>query len=223
MSGPDPSLDLVSLYGLGPAAESVARTDPNTGGKGKRLRKSYEGKIKEFGLAGRNKPAKHESGTSGGLRQLTLWPEEEWQNQKVYGKEIKAAEPDSNAYKMQMRAMKLEPGPVPNNEYWESVLGHEKQPSVSTATTEPSRKPSAPTPTFQQPSQANGTPSATTPVAGDPGRPKRAGKKRSYTDDSFVGYADAFAEDEDLEGSMYSNSEAGSSKKKRKKVTIDCY
>ena len=208
-------MDLVSLYGLGPVARSVARINPTTGEKN-RLRKSYEGKIKELGLAGRNKAVRHEPGTPGGLRQLTMWPEEEWQNQKVYGKEIKVAEPDSNAYKMQMRAMKFEPGPVPNNEYWESVLGHEKQ--SKTPAGDQSRKSSTSMATFQQPNQANGTPAAPSSAAADPGRPKRAGKKRSYTDDSFVGYADAFPEDDDLEGGLYSNSEAGSSKKKRKKV-----
>ncbi|KAL1954342.1 hypothetical protein VTO42DRAFT_1369 [Malbranchea cinnamomea] len=220
MSGPDPRLDLVSLYGLGPVAASVMRNDPVTGEKINKLRKSYEGKIKLLGLAGRNKPVKREPGAPGGLRQLTMWPEEEWYNQKVHGKEIQVAEPDSNLYKLQMRAMKFEPGPVPNNEYWEDVLGYEKPPKSAPTGVDPSlKKPSVSTPSFRQSGQTNGAPTAATPRA-DTGRPQRTGKKRSYTDDSFVGYADAFADDDDLEGSLYSNSDAGSSKKKRKKDHI---
>jgi hypothetical protein len=125
-TGPDPSVDLISLYGLGPVAKSVARNDPVTGEKINRLRKSYEGKLKGLGLAGRNKAVKHDPATPGGLRQMTMWPEEEWQNQKVFGKEIKVADMDSALYNLQMKAMKMEPGTVPNNDYWEDVLGHDK-------------------------------------------------------------------------------------------------
>lgn len=221
-TGPDPRLDLVSLYGLGPVAASVARTDPVTGEKINRLRKSYEGKIKLLGLSGRNKPVKRDPNARGGLRELMMWPEEEWYNQKVYGKEIKVAEPDSTLYKMQMRAMKFEPGPLPNNEYWEDVLGYEKPGKSSMG--DPGRKQSPPYPAYppmaRQPGKANGTPKATTPIPAV-SRPQRTGKKRSYTDDSFVGYAEAFGgeDDDDLEGGLYSSGDAGSSKKKRKKVT----
>lgn len=169
-------------------------------------------------MAGRNKPVKSDPNVRGGLRELTMWPEEEWYNQKVYGKEIKVPESDSSFHKMQMRAMRFDPGPVPNNEYWEDVLGYEKQPKNASPVIEPSRKPSISTPMFRQPSQLNGTPRASTPRP-SAGRPQRAGKKRSYTDDSFVGYGDGFPDDEDMEGSLYSNSDAGSSKKRRKKVT----
>ena len=156
-----------------------------------------------------------------------MWPEEEWYNQKVYGKEVKVAEPDSSLHKMHMRAMKFEPGSVPNNEYWEDVLGYEKQ-GKNLSPGEPGRKSSAytsvytSTPTARQSGQANGTPKATSPRPAI-SRPQRTGKKRSYTDDSFVGYAEAFAgdDDDDLEGGLYSGGDTGtgSSKKKRKKVT----
>lgn len=221
-TGPSPRFDLVSLYGLGPIAASVARTDPVTGEKINRLRKSYEGKIKGMGLSGRNKPVKHEPGTPGGLRQLTLWPEEEWQNQKVFGKEIKVAEPGSALYNLHMRVMKLEPGRVPNNEYWEDVLGHEKPPKHVPAIAQSKKAGDPVAGVARQFNQANGTP-VSTPLSGaDSGRPKRAGKKRSYNDSSFVGYGEGFPDDElELDGSFYSNSEEGSRssvKKKRKKV-----
>ncbi|EER40724.1 conserved hypothetical protein [Histoplasma capsulatum var. duboisii H88] len=225
VSGPNPSLDLVSLYGLGPVASSVARTDPVTGEKINRLRKSYEGKIKGLGLAGRNKPVKAEPGTPGGLKYLTLWPEEEWQNQKVYGKDIRVAEPDSSFFKQQLKAMKMEPGSLPNHEFWEDALGHEKSSKALAANDTSLAKAAGTVPgSIRQPMHANGTPTAISTPATENTRPKRAGKKRSYNDSSFVGYGEGFPDDElDLDSGRYSNSEEGArgpGKKKRKKDHI---
>jgi hypothetical protein len=210
-TGPDPSYDLVSLYGLGPVAKSVARIDPVTGEKINRLRKSYEGKLKGLGLAGRNKPVKHDSETPGGLRQMTMWPEEEWQNQKVFGKQIKVADMDSALQNLQLKAMKMEPGMVPNNDYWEDVLGHEKQ-SKHAGSGDVSKKTAAPSNGVRVPSQPNGTSEAAEPERNRPSR----GRKRHYDDSSFVGYGEGYADDDD-DGAFYSNSE-GIGKKKRKKV-----
>ena len=211
-TGPDPSLDLISLYGLGPVAKSVARMDPVTGEKINRLRKSYEGKLKGLGLAGRNKPVKNEPGAPGGLRHMTMWPEEEWQNQKVFGKEIKIADIDSALHNLQMRAMKMEPGTVPNNDYWEDVLGHEK-PSKHASAGDTGKKSVAPPPNGIRITQPNGTPASVSEP--DRSRPSR-GRKRHYDDNSFVGYGEGYADDDD-DGAFYSNSE-GIGKKKRKKV-----
>ncbi|KAK2784890.1 hypothetical protein FQN52_008826 [Onygenales sp. PD_12] len=224
-SGPSPNLDLVSLYGLGPVAASVARTDPVTGEKINRLRKSYEGKIKGLGLAGRNKAVKTELGAPTGLRHLTLWPEEEWQNQKVYGKDIKVAEPESSFFKQQLKAMKLEPGILPNHEFWEDALGHEKPPKVI-ATGDPSmaRTTGAVPASVRQANRTNGAPAPVSTPGAEPARPKRSGKKRSYNDSSFVGYGEGFPDDDaELESGRYSNSEEsgrGQGKKKRKKDHI---
>ncbi|KAK2873918.1 hypothetical protein FQN49_001989 [Arthroderma sp. PD_2] len=209
--------EAIGLCKSRPIAASVARTDPVTGEKINRLRKSYEGKIKGLGLAGRNKPVKQEPGAPGGLRNLMMWPDEEWYNQKVAGKEITTAESDTAFYKQQLRAMKMEPGLTPRNEYWEDVLGHEK-PSKNAAEQLPKKAGSG---SFRHTPQSNGTPAAqTSTVVPDPGRPKRAGRKRSYHDSSFVGYGEGFPDDDELEGSFYSNEDDGSSagKKKRKKM-----
>ncbi|KAL4896723.1 Rox3 mediator complex subunit-domain-containing protein [Aspergillus ambiguus] len=209
-TGPDPALDLISLYGLGSVAKSVARMDPVTGEKINRLRKSYEGKLKGLGLAGRNKPVKNDPNKSGGLRHMTMWPEDEWQNQKVYGKEIKVADIDSTLYNLQLKAMKMEPGMVPNNDYWEDVLGHEK-PSKHAGSGEGTKKPAAPPNGPRIPGAPNGT-----PVAPDPERTRPSrGRKRHYDDNSFVGYGEGYADDDD-DGAFYSNGE-GIGKKKRKK------
>ncbi|GES60909.1 rox3 family protein [Aspergillus terreus] len=210
-TGPDPALDLVSLYGLGAVAKSVARMDPVTGEKINRLRKSYEGKLKGLGLAGRNKPVKNDPNKSGGLRHMTMWPEEEWQNQKVYGKDIKVADIDSTLYNLQLKAMKMEPGMVPNNDYWEDVLGHEK-PSKHAGSVEGSKKPAAAPNGARIPGPPSGTPGATDAERTRPSR----GRKRHYDDNSFVGYGEGYADDDD-DGAFYSNGE-GIGKKKRKKV-----
>ncbi|EED24318.1 conserved hypothetical protein [Talaromyces stipitatus ATCC 10500] len=212
ITGPDPSFDLISLYGLGPIGRSVMRADPTTGEKINRLRKSYEGKLKGLGLSGRNKAVKNENGQSGGLRHLMMWPEEEWQIQKVHGKEIKFAEAESSLQKLQMRAMKLEPGPIPNSEYWEDILGHEK-PAKHTNIENGKRAVSTPN-ALRPTNQANGVPATT--AAPERARPTR-GKKRHYDDNSFVGYGEGFVDDDD-EAALYSNSEDRSGKKKRKKV-----
>ena len=218
MTGPDPSIDLVSLYGLGSIAQSVARIDPVTGEKINRLRKSYEGKLKGLGLAGRNKPVKQEPGAPGSLRHLTMWPEEEWQNQKVFGKQIKTSDLDSALHTLHMQAMKLEPGPVPNNDFWEDVLGHEK-PVKNPGSGEMNKK-AAPTPGARPPAQGNY--SASTPHDAERARPSR-GRKRNYDDNSYVGYGEGYADDDEDPG-FYSNGD-GTGKKKRKKVSsseLDC-
>ncbi|KAL4811185.1 Rox3 mediator complex subunit-domain-containing protein [Aspergillus unguis] len=209
-TGPDPSVDLISLYGLGPVAKSVARNDPVTGEKINRLRKSYEGKLKGLGLAGRNKPVKHDPSTPGGLRQMTMWPEEEWQNQKVFGKEIKVADMDSALYNLQMKAMKMEPGMVPNNDYWEDVLGHDK-PAKNPNVGDAAKKSSTPSATARTVTQSNGTPM---PAESERSRPSR-GRKRHYDDNSFVGYGEGFADDDD-DSAFYSNGEGGGKKKRKK-------
>lgn len=210
VTGPDPAVDLVSLYGLGPVAKSVARMDPVTGEKINRLRKSYEGKLKGLGLAGRNKAVKQEPGAPGSLRHLTMWPEEEWQNQKVFGKPIKTTDMDSALQDLQLKAMQLEPGPVLNNDFWEDILGHEKP--TKQGATEASKKPAS---IPSRPAVPGHIP-VTTPQDQDRSRPSR-GRKRHYDDNSFVGYGEGYADDDDGDSGLYSNGE-GTGKKKRKKV-----
>ncbi|KAJ5168213.1 uncharacterized protein N7482_003807 [Penicillium canariense] len=211
-TGPDPSWDLISLYGLGSVAQSVARIDPVTGEKINRLRKSYEGKAKALGLAGKNKPVKQEVAAPGSLRYLSLWPEEEWQNQKVFGKPIKIADMDSALLSLQTSAMQLQPGSVPNNDFWEDVLGHEK-PAKTPGSGDIAKK-AGPTPSGRSPMQAD-MPLAASQEPAERGRSSR-GRKRHYDDNSFVGYGEGYADDDDDTG-FYSNGE-GSGKKKRKKV-----
>lgn len=213
MTGPDPSLDLISLYGLGPVATSVARTDPYSGEKINRLRKSYKGKIKEFGLSGRNDAVRHEPGAPGGLIDLTAWPEDEWFIQKVFGKEIGVAEPGSDMERVQLRAMKSEAGTLPDDDVWEDALGHDK-PVKSADTLKFNATP-------RQVSNASMSSAAPSPTATEyaSARPRRAGKKRSYHDSTFIGYGEGYADDD--ASSVHSTDEtAKAAKKKRKKVRL---
>jgi hypothetical protein len=206
-------LDLISLYGLTSIAQSVARIDPNTGEKINRLRKSYEGKLKGLGLAGRNKPVKHEvQAAPGTLAWLTTWPDEEWQNQQVFGKQIKVSDIDNALQGIQSRAMQLEPGMVPNNDFWEDILGHEK-PAKNQGSGDTGKKMAAPTPGSRSALPAHSPASGTQ----ESERPRASrGRKRHYDDNSFVGYGEGYADDDDDTG-FYSNGE-GTGKKKRKKV-----
>ncbi len=134
-SNPHLTQDLLSVFGLQTLVASVARTDPNTGLKINKMRKSYEGKVKAFQLPGRNRAVKHEVATdeSGkpkdgrflGLLELATWPEEEWQTTKVMGKELHKGLSSAALAKLE-KAMHMVPGPIPNKNEWDDLLGFEK-------------------------------------------------------------------------------------------------
>ena len=194
-----------------------------TGEKINKMRKSYEGKVKTFGLAGRNRAVKYEAGKPGGLMELAMWPEEEWQNQKAIGKEVQKGLPSAIMAKLE-RAMKMEPGPVPNNNDWEDLLGHEKAKPFSP--TEQNTKKSQPEKSSAKiKGQTNGSPMTVgTPSAAEVARPKRSGRKRRYDEHSFEGYGEGYVDDdgEVTGGGGYSSGQGSRrssvSKKKRKKV-----
>ncbi|MCJ1475647.1 hypothetical protein MMC13_004310 [Lambiella insularis] len=219
---PRPSQDLITLYGLSHLAASVARNDPITGEKVNKMRKSYEGQVKTFGLAGRNKAVKHETGAPGGLVELMNWPEEEWQNQKVFGKELERGLSSATLAKLE-KSMKFEPGLVPRNDEWEHVLGLEKlkapMPLVET-------KVKAATQAAPKLHKVNGRVNGMTvgiPAPGDVARPKRTGRKRRYDEHSFEGYGEGYVDDDadGMDAGGYSSGEGSRksnvSKKKRKK------
>ena len=218
--------DLLSLFRLQPLAASVARTDPVTGEKINKMRKSYEGKVKNFGLAGRNRAIKHERAKGMGLLEMAQWPEEEWHNQKIAGKDVRKGLPGGILAKLE-KAMQMQPGPVPNTKDndWEDLLGHEKVRPLPTIHEQNTKNPIPAEKLKAKPNaQVNGT---RTPMskdqAADIERPKRAGKKRRYDEHSFEGYGEGFVDDDGdlVDGEGYTSNE-GSRKsvntKRRKKV-----
>ncbi|KAL8702412.1 MAG: hypothetical protein Q9201_004413 [Fulgogasparrea decipioides] len=216
--------DLLTLFGLQPLAATVARTDPNTGEKINKIRKSYEGKVKGFGLAGRNRAVKQNHEKSMGLLQMTQWPAEEWYNQKVHGRDVRSGLPEATMQKLGA-AMQMQPGPVQNTaEYdWEDLLGNEKVKPLPTID-ERSKQPVRPDVGLEVNGQANGIriQLKKAPIT-EANRPKRANKKRRYDDAAFEGYGEGFVDDEgDVLGDVGSyasddSSRKGGAAKKRKK------
>ena len=225
---PQPShfmTNLLSVFKLDPLAASVARFDPSTGEKINKMRKSYEGQLKILGLSGKNKSIKHEEANAGGkmmgLCELAAWPEEEWQNQKVFGKDVKTGFSEDFKAKLE-KAMDLRPGPVPDGAKWEDILGIDKVvPNLGKA-----RKDSKVNgqiangiPTKAQPSSAG--------TANEPIRARRNTKKRRYDDGSFEGYGEGFVDD-DLDLEMgYTSGETYTSRnsrgeRKRRKTKVRC-
>lgn len=221
---PDPSQHLLSRYGLSDLHAKVARTDPVTHEKINKLRKSYEGQIKNFALAGRNKPTKDEipEGQWSGLNLMMLEPDESWYASKVLGKKIEVT-PDMEA-RLQ-KALFLQPGRTRAHEQWDDLLGYEKPRPVQMPHDPAGKRAAVPGATQRPPPHVNGNTLRTLShgSAAEAPRPRRTGKKRSYADDSFEGYGDGFVDDEavDMDQSFLSNSEDGShgpGRKKRKKV-----
>ncbi|KAL8736246.1 MAG: hypothetical protein Q9166_000401 [cf. Caloplaca sp. 2 TL-2023] len=208
---------------LGPIA-TVARTDPNTGEKINKMRKSYEGKVKGFGLAGRNRAVKHDLQKKPmGLLQMAQFPAEEWHNQNVYGKDVRNGLPEATIQKLN-RAMQMQPGSVPNTAEhdWEDLLGNEKTKPLPTID-ERAKKPIRPETGLKTNGQMNGVLPQTGKVPmTEANRPKRTGKKRRYDDHSFEGYGEGFLDDDgdvivELGGnSSDDGSRKGGSKKRRK-------
>ncbi|KAL8672913.1 MAG: hypothetical protein Q9168_002667 [Polycauliona sp. 1 TL-2023] len=218
--------DLLALFGLDSLAATVARTDPGTGEKINKVRKSYEGKVKGFGLAGRNRAVKHDHEKNPfGLLQMTQWPAEEWHNQNVHGKDVRNGLSEATMQKLGL-AMQMQPGPVPNTAEhdWEDLLGNEKTKPLPTID-EQAKKPMR----TETGVKVNGQTIGIRPQAGkfaftEANRPKRTGKKRRYDDHSFEGYGEGFLDDDgdvlvDLGGnSSDEGSRKGSTAKRRKKV-----
>ncbi|KAL8763399.1 MAG: hypothetical protein Q9184_000787 [Pyrenodesmia sp. 2 TL-2023] len=217
--------DLLTLFGLKPLADTVARTDPNTGEKINKMRKSYEGKVKAFGLAGRNRMVKHDHEKSMGLLQMTQWPAEEWHNQKVHGRDVRNGMSEDTMKKLEL-AMRMQPGPVPNTAEndWEDLLGNERAKPLPTID-ERSKKVNRPDNGVKVNGQVNRIRPATerTPIT-EANRPKRTGKKRRYDDHSFEGYGEGFLDDENEvigdpgDESSENGSRRGGATKKRRKV-----
>lgn len=185
-----------------------------TGEKINKLRKSYEGLLKPLGLSGKNERYTAKEGNR--LMEIVMWPEEEYYNQRVHGKDVRNGLPAGTLAKLE-KAMHMRPGPVPENHKWEEIFGFDRSKPVGGP---PDKKGKAGT---QTNGQVNGN-RITAAAESDDTRPKRAGKKRRYNDDSFEGYAEGFVDDaDDMAGgadgySSEEHSRRGSASKRRKKV-----
>lgn len=132
-----------------------------------------------------------------------LQPDEQWNAE--HAKTKIEVTPDFKAKLKQ--AMQMQPGTVRNNAHWEDVLGFDKpRPNAI-----PSQQP------VNQSAQLRATNGIPRPSqqqsAGGEGKRQTRGKKRSYGDDSFVGYGEGYSDPEDGDGDEHG------AQKRRKKVT----
>jgi hypothetical protein len=175
------------MYNLRDIQASVRRYHPVTGEKINRLRKSYEGKLKDLGLPGKNKVTDNEKELQGLVdpnwdlpvqNGITLW-EDRNPTADTEGpvKNDMLANLDA--------ALSFKPGRLPkaDHEQWKALLAFDDNKAKSAA---PSKT-----------AASNFLKSTTDPLARKsapasprnvPGRPERTSKKRRYDDTSFEGY-----------------------------------
>lgn len=197
---PHPTQDLLELYDLRGIQASVRRVDPVTGQKVNKLRKSYEGKLKELSLDGRNKATES-------MRELEGLVDPGWdnitQNGNTLWQEQNPLADTENYLKNDMlanldAAISLKPGKLPKEEYkhWNYILGLNIPITKSAGNT---NLPAAKDPPKNAAShflKANTGPLASKSAPSSPaksvGRPDRPNKKRPG---SWVDYGDSGAED----------------------------
>lgn len=205
-----PRNDLIEQFGLTDIANSVRRFDPLTGEKINKLRKSYEGKVKQLGIAGKNKAV---STTGEFFPNITSVPEQEWQAQHRSIDDLEKAMTGAEFEKKLEAAFAVGPAPLDKetDSKFKSLLSNDDAPKKGPA--EMSRKSSGLLPNAPAGSQR---PSAISSPALKPSRPERTGAKRRYNDTSFAGYIDTF-DTEELD-SEADGQGGGRMKKKQRKV-----
>ncbi|KAF3770946.1 hypothetical protein M406DRAFT_105569 [Cryphonectria parasitica EP155] len=204
------SEDLFEVYGLTGIAGEVARVLPD--GTKNAMRKTYKGQIKKLGLTGHFDAVKKEPNDRDGFLSLIDCPPEEWHVLFEKAQEIE------NGLKPEVqralpKATTMIRGPIAKDKWDSSVLadfagdrGARGTPKVTAPGTplHPASGGTAPRLKGQ------------TPGVQDAARPRRAGKKRSYGDNSFEGYGDGFQDDETGADTGYSTGEGEGTKRKKK-------
>lgn len=193
---PHPSSDLFGLYNLRGIQTSVQRKDPVTGEKVNKLRKSYEGKLKDLGLEGRNKASESEGFLQGFVD--PAWDDVVFDGS---GKTIWQARMDPTSIEGPTRdsllknldaAMSFKSGRLPKAEHtsWMHTLGlgdTVAKPAVVPAA--PAKNPATNFLTKAGPPLAgSGRSSAPASPQSVAGRTQRKGAKRRYDESTYEGY-----------------------------------
>ncbi|KAH8731159.1 Rox3 mediator complex subunit-domain-containing protein [Phaeosphaeriaceae sp. PMI808] len=212
VSRPHGSQNLFRLYSLDSLARSVARTDPVTGEKINKLRKSYEGHIKQMQIAGKPKAQKMEHVFS----MPASAPPEEWHILKVQGKEMdKALNPEGTALDLGFAHLLdsafggMGPGPLPPSDTnrYRTYIGTDDVVKPKPQDGPPHR----PTPhTSAAPTPGNSA------VGRGATRPERSGSKRHYTDAAFQGYGEGYNDDFGADSTGGEDNTQGNMAKRRK-------
>lgn len=192
----------MSIYGLNDILRDVARIDPVTDDKINSMRKSYEGQVKSFELAGLNKPVKKDLKPPFNPGRLMstyrIPPQQE-------GFEI-----DAYLRETLPPAMQFQPGKLgKKQDEWTRLLGNDK-PKVAPP---PAPEPVQPTAAVKTNGRPGGRPQQ------DLHRPRRVGKRRRYDDDSFEGYADGYVDEDQSD----SEGDRGSARKRQRRPDPDEY
>ncbi|KAK0950996.1 hypothetical protein LTR91_025276 [Friedmanniomyces endolithicus] len=200
---PHPSQNLIDLYSLQGVQASVARHDA-AGNKINKLRKSYEGKVKQLGLSGRSK-AQMGNGALAGLivpewdydvgEGKTLWEQDR-------GAEFPLGDPDTEQEILGKlsSALAMRPGHFPRSEHeqWKNVLGlDEPKGTPVVAATKPYGLLTAVNPALAKtaPGIRHSAPASPGEGLGGAARPERAGKKHRYDEASYSGYHEGYDDD----------------------------
>jgi hypothetical protein len=208
------SADLFERYGLNEVAQTVARINPD--GKKNVIRKTYKNYIsKVFQLPGAFEADKKDIEAPDSLWAMMTQSDEVWDSQ--YGqvaKEIKTGLPDQNVASLG-KAFTMARLKSMGDAWDEGILGSHSNKARDEAAKlaqngarTPVQMPQAQNPAIQRASK------------GEPPRPKRNIKKRSYGDASFDGYGEGFVDD-DLHDGGYSTGE-GDDRNGRKRLKKVC-
>jgi hypothetical protein len=193
----------MSVYGLNDILRGVARIDPESDAKINSMRKSYEGQVKSFELAGLNKPIKKDLKppfNPGRLMSTYRIPPQ------TEGFDI-----DAYLEETLPLAMQFQPGKLgKKQEEWNRLLGNEKPKVIPLPATQLVQPTAAVQPNGRQPVRR---------PQQELHRPRRVGKRRRYDDDSYEGYADGYVDEDQSE----SEGDRGSARKRQRKQDSDEY
>lgn len=211
-SRPHASQNLFSLYSLEPLARSVARTDPMTGEKINKLRKSYEGHIKQMQIAGKPKAVKMEGAFSIPLS----YPPGAWIESHVRGKDIEQAlNPERTALNpgfsdlLNSAFAGMGTGTLPNAD------ATRYRTYIGTDDTVKPKPQDGPLHRMTPHTSAAPTPGSTAAARGA-SRPERTGSKRHYTDGAFQGYGEGYNDDFGADSTGGEDNAQGNAAKRRK-------
>jgi hypothetical protein len=214
------SVNTLHEYGLDALARSVLRTDPITGEKINKLRKTYKVVLQDLKLPGRTDPVVHRDQFS----EMYRMPDDWWQTEVVGDHDLSQGFEGllpSLDKALKMDAVKLPP--ETEKDVRKTIGADDSKKKVKVGVdgpVKPAGHALAGTPGGGAVVTSNANGSAQPSGALSPAmRPSRPGTKRRYNDASFKGYGEGYADD-DMGDSTAGEDESrgGSSKKKRRKV-----